>query len=92
MVDAILRSNVVSIRTVRTLAGKALHFASQVVFVETFLSDLWGPLQETDNFQKPAHHGDHVGEANQASADVVQSISETPQKVRADDLLSTSLQ
>ena len=46
IVNEILSTNVVSIRVVRTLAGKANHFASMVYVWRPFLSELWGALLE----------------------------------------------
>ena len=41
LVEEILTSNVVAIRTVRTLAGKANHFASILYVWRSFMSELW---------------------------------------------------
>ena len=49
IVDELLLSNVAAIRKVRTLAGKASHFASMVYIWRPFLSEIWAAIQEASN-------------------------------------------
>ena len=47
--EDIAKTNVVAIRKVRTLTGKASHFASMVYVWRPFLSELWGALQDAES-------------------------------------------
>ena len=49
MVEELLLTNVVPIKTLRRLAGLACHFASLIFIWRPFLSELWGAILSFDN-------------------------------------------
>ena len=51
-----LKSNLVAVRKLGKLAGKASHFASMIYVWRRFLAELWGALQESENPQAQGMH------------------------------------
>ena len=55
-VTDMLKSNLVAVRKLGKLAGKASHFASMIYVWRRFLAELWGALQESENPQAQGMH------------------------------------
>ena len=56
IIEELLVTNVAAIRKVRTLAGKASHFASMVYIWRPFLAEMWAAISEASSPTK-AHNG-----------------------------------